>query len=137
MEIDKSIFTDWLNPWAAKQAYALHYLHTDSEIIPTTSRVMVQWFTNAHVLEEQSPDTLLRSLGNYGELRQGKKSSELQYSYRWQLDGDIGCFILILHDSSMVLLGIFDEAEKAEQFPNWTVFATNPELGIHQVQPID
>jgi hypothetical protein len=137
VEIDESIFTDWLNPWAAKQAYALFYLHTDFEIIPTTSRVMVKWFTNAHVLEEQSPDNLLRSLGNYGELRQGKKSSELQYSYKWQLDGEIGCFILMLHDSSMVLLGIFDDAAQAKQFPDWTIFSTSSEFGIHQVQPTD
>lgn len=136
VEIDNSIFKDWLNPWAAKQAYALYYLHTNGEILPDASRVMVQWFTNANVLDEQSPDKLLRSLGNYGELRQGKKTSELQYSYRWQLDGEIGCFILMLHDASMVLLGIFNDTKKAEQFTNWTIFATNTEVGIHQVQPV-
>lgn len=133
VEVDNSIFTDWLNPWAAKQAYALYYLHSGYKILPETSGVVVQWFTNAHVFDELSPDDLLRSLGDYGELRQGKKASELQYSYKWQLDGEIGCFILMLHDSSMVLLGILDDAQKAEQFPGWTVFSTNSNVGIHQV----
>jgi len=135
MEVDVLIFNDWLNPWAAKQAYALYYLHTDGDILSPSSRVMVQWVTNAHVVDEQSPDELLRALGNYGDLRQGVRNSELQYSYKWQLDEEIGCFVLMLHDASMVMIGIFHDPEKAAQVPEWTLFATNAENGIHQVQP--
>jgi hypothetical protein len=135
VEVDNSIFTDWLNPWAAKQAYALYYLHSDGRILPNTSRVVVQWFTNAHVVEGQSPDNLLRALPNYGDLRQGVRNSELQYSYKWQLDDELGCFVLMLHDSSMVMLGIFHDPSKAAEVPRWTLFATNAEDGIRQVNP--
>jgi hypothetical protein len=134
VEIDQRVFSGWLNPWAAKQAYALYYLHSGGEILPPTSRVMVQWFTNAHVVDEQSPDEFIRALGNYGDLRQGAKNSELQYSYKWQLDGEIGCFILMLQDSSMVMLGVFHDQEQAKSFPHWTLFATNAESGIYQIQ---
>jgi hypothetical protein len=36
----------------------------------------------------------------------------------------------------MVLLGIFDDASKAKEFTDWTIFSTNPEVGIHQVPPL-
>lgn len=135
VEVDNSIFSDWLNPWAAKQGYALYYLHSDGKILPPTARVMVQWFTNYHVVEELSPDRLLQSLGHYGELRQGVKSSELQYSYKWQLDDKIGCFVLMLQDASMVMIGVLHDPELAAQVPHWTLFATDAESGIHQVTP--
>lgn len=128
VEVDK----DWLNPWAAKQAYALYYLHSGGQILPPSSRVMVQWFTNAHVIDELSPDKLLRSLPNYGDLRQGTRNSELQYSYKWQLDEEIGCFVLMLHDACMVMIGIFHNPEKATEVPDWTLFTTNSEHGIHE-----
>ncbi|PUB10529.1 hypothetical protein [Yoonia sediminilitoris] len=134
VEIDNSIYTDWLNPWAAKQAYALHYLHAEGKILPDTAKVMVRWFTNAQVIDEETPDDLLRSLRNYGELRQGKKTSELQYSYKWQLEGEVGCFVLMLHDASMLLLGIFQDSEKAKAFPHWNIFSTNARRGIHRVE---
>jgi len=133
VEVDPIIYTGWLNPWAAKQAYALYYLHSGKEILPPTSRVLVQWFTNAHVVDELSPDTLLQSLPNYGDLKQGVKNSELQYSYKWQLDDEIGCFILMLQDASMVMLGIFHDPEQAKSVPDWTLFATNAEYGIHLI----
>ena len=131
VEIDPRIFPEWLNPWAAKQAYALYYLHSDGRILPPTSRVMVQWFTNDHVVDELSPDELLAALPNYGELRQGTKNSELQYSYKWQLDEQVGCFVLMLQDASMVMLGVFHDPEQARRVPDWTLFATDAELGIH------
>ena len=133
VEIDPILYTDWLNPWAAKQAYALYYLHSGKIILPPTSRVMVQWVTNAHVVDELSPDILLQSLSNYGELRQGVKTSELQYSYKWQLDDEIGCFVLMLQDSSMVILGVFHDPEQAKKVPDRTLFATNAENGIHLI----
>ncbi len=134
VEINPILYTNWLNPWAAKQAYALYYLHSDGEILPPTSRVLVQWYTNEHVVDESTPDTLLRSLRHYGELRQGVKNSELQYSYKWQLDKELGCFILMLQDSHMVMLGIIHNTEQSEANPDWTLFSTNAERGIHLVE---
>jgi hypothetical protein len=135
VEVDHRMFTNWLNPWAAKQAYALHYLHLGKPI-PVGAKVMVQWFTNAHVIEEQSPDELLRQLRSYGELRQGIKTSELEYSYKYQFDPEIGCIILMLHDSSMVMLGIFDPSFPEHEHPKWAMFTTGPERGIHQGEPL-
>lgn len=134
VEIDPTLYTNWLNPWAAKQAYALYYLHSEGRILPPASRVMVQWYTNEHIVDELTPDTLLQSLGSYGELKQGAKNSELQYSYKWQLDKEIGCFILMLQDASMVLLGIIHDPEQLEAYPDWTLFSTNAERGIHLVE---
>lgn len=134
VEVDHQLFVNWLNPWAAKQAYALHYLHQGTPI-PAGAKVMVQWFTNANVIDEQSPDELLRQLRSYGEIRQGIKTSELEYSYKYQFDPGIGCVVLMLHDSSMVMLGIFAPDFPEQESPNWTMFTTGPERGIHQVQP--
>jgi len=124
-----------LNPWAAKQGYALYYLNSSNhQVLPPTSRVKVKWFTNADVIDENSPDLLLQRLPHYGDLRQGKRNSKLQYSYKWQLDEEIGCFILMLHNSSMVMIGIFHDPDKLDQVPDWTgLFATNAELGIYEI----
>lgn len=135
VEVDQQLFTNWLNPWAAKQAYALHYLH-ERKPIPAGAKIMVQWFTNANVIDEQSPDELLRQLRSYGDLRQGMKTSELDYSYKYQFDPGIGCIVLMLHDSSIVMLGIFDPSFPEHEHPRWTMFTTGPERGIHQVAPI-
>ena len=45
MEIDRRLFADWLNPWAAKQGYALWYHHT-GEILDENARVYVRWILN-------------------------------------------------------------------------------------------
>lgn len=134
VEIDPIIFENWLDPWAAKQAYALYYLHSDGKILPPTAKVMVQWFTNANISDDLAPDKLLQSLGNYGELRQGIKNSELQYSYKWQLDDKIGCFVLMLQDASLAMLGIFHDATQAARVPDWKLFSTDAENGIHLVK---
>lgn len=133
VEVDPRLFTNWLNPWAAKQAYALHYLH-QGKPIASGAKVVVQWFTNANVIDEQSPDELLQQLRSYGELRQGTKTSRLEYSYKYQFDAGVGSIVLMLHDSSMVMLGIFDPGFPEKDFPNWTMFSTTPERGIHGVE---
>lgn len=131
VEIDRSLFTDWLEPWAAKQAYALHYLHT-GEIVPPTARVLVGWYSNADLVEGRSPERLMQALPNIGELRQGVKTSGIQFSYKWQVEGQSACFLLLLQDASIAMTGILRDIEAARPFFDAPLFATDPTQGIHR-----
>lgn len=132
VEVDGVIFDRWLNPWAAKQAYALYYLESGKILAPSAA-VVVRWFSNADIAEGNAPEKLTKSLLNYGELKQGSRTSGLQYSYKWQIEPGVSCFILLLQDASLVFLGIFDHLDEEKKFEDWPVFQTNAAIGIHRV----
>jgi hypothetical protein len=129
--LDPRLFSDWLDPWAAKQAYALYYLHSGKPLSPT-DEVAITYITNSGIIDGNSPDELTNSLTNYGELRQGKKHSRQQYEYMWKLDVEASCFVLLMHDASKVILAI--SHNPPERFHDkWSVFSTNEEQGIYRL----
>jgi hypothetical protein len=132
--IDPLLFEFWLEPWAAKQAYALFYRHM-GQILQPSARLVVSWITNAGIKDGRMPAEFLFSLKNTDLLHQGKKNSELQYEYRWGFQDDCGCFSLILHDASIAIVAIYLNPLDAEKHMHLQVFATNAEKGIHRVNP--
>lgn len=130
--IDPLLFELYLDPWAAKQAFALYYLKT-GKILGEEARVVVRWITNIDVDSENVPTDFINLLRNDGFLMQGIKNSTGQFNYRWQLEESYGCFVTTLHDSSMTLLAIYLDSRDAQKHMNLPVFATNPEEGIHRV----
>jgi kynurenine formamidase len=51
-------------------------------------------------------------------------------------DGDYFAYCPGFVASAGYWMGIFDDASKAKEFTDWTIFSTNPEVGIHQVPPL-
>lgn len=130
--IDPLLFELYLDPWAAKQAFALYYLKT-GKILSEDARVVVRWITNIDVDSENVPTDFIDLLQNDGFLTQGIKNSAGQFHYRWQLEETYGCFVTTLHGSSMTLLAIYIDSSDAQKHVNLPVFATNLEKGIHRV----
>lgn len=130
--IDPLLFEKYLDPWAAKQAFALYYLKT-RKILNENARVVVRWQSSVDIDSSNIPITLFESLSSYGILEQGKKNSRGQYEYRWQIEESYGCFVIVLHESSMALLAIYLNSEDAQKHLNLPVFATSGEKGIHRI----
>lgn len=130
--VDPLLFEIYLDPWAAKQAFALYYLKTRKSLT-ADARVVVRWLTSIDVNSSNVPKEFLNVLQNNGSLVQGSKNSKSQFEYRWQLEETYGCFALTLHDSSMALLAVYIDPSDAQKHMNLPVFATNAKEGIHRV----
>lgn len=130
--IDPLLLEMYLDPWAAKQAFALFYLHT-GKILDENARVAVSWHVSIDVNSNTVPNDFIELLQNDGFLSQGSKTSRGQFQYRWQVAERYGCFAITLHDSSMALLAIYLDTSDAQKHFNIPVFATTSEKGIHRV----
>lgn len=130
--VDPLLFEIYLDPWAAKQAFALYYLKTGKPLT-ADARVVVRWITSIDVNSSSVPMEFLNVLQNNGSLAQGSKNSKSQFEYRWQLEETYGCFALTLHDSSIALLAVYIDTSDAQKHMNLPVFATNAKEGIHRV----
>lgn len=130
--IDPLLLELYLDPWAAKQAFALYYLHT-GRILDENARVAVSWHVSVDVNSSTVPTDFIELLQNDGFLSQGIKNSKGQFEYRWQVEERYGCFAITLHDSSTALLAIYLDTSDAQKHMNIPVFATSPEKGIHRV----
>lgn len=132
VEFDPLLFEAWLDPWAAKQAFALYYKHC-GRILDENARVVIRWLTNSNLLSGNIPIEFLDSLENIELIRQGKKTSDLQYEYRWSAKDDFACFSLLLHDTSIAIAAVYENQADANKHFNLPVFATSLEKGIHRV----
>jgi len=105
--VDRRVFHYWLNPWAAKQATALWWFHT-KQIAGPDLRVLVQWITNADLLENGVPDNLFNLLGQGASLTSGRKDFSDQFFYRYGIDdcNSFGAFLMVFHQTSAVLVSI-------------------------------
>lgn len=131
VQVDERLFSQWLDPWAAKLGYALWYEHRKS-ILPTDAHVVVRWFTNTDIVNELYPDELLRVLSGYGTLSQGtwEESGQFFYKHGYIVENEVACFLAAIHDSCLVFIGVFKNAETSELLSSWPTFTTSAETGI-------
>lgn len=121
----------WLEPWAAKQAYALWYLYQKTILSPAAT-VEVKWAFNGNVWSGDFPRELFAILPGVGSLVAGSKNSRDSYFYKYFFDSEGGgaYICLVLYGCAMVILTVHTDGE-AESDGRWTRFRTNAELGIH------
>jgi len=129
---------DWINPWIAKQAYALWYQHAGS-LIGKDGLVAVKWLTNSALMEQGVPDDLMELAQFEGRLSQGKKQVSDQFFYRYQISREnrLGVFAIGAHDGSLFVATVFDTCHKGlsslKLLKQGDIFRTNSVKGIHSV----
>lgn len=137
---DPRLMTDYLNPWAAKQAIAFWYQHT-RRTFTNEQYVYVKWLTNGQILRAGIPDEVFRLAENYAELRQGAQRSSDQFFYRYSINlaENVGYFVLGAQASSVAVMFIAPKLD-AERFEadevNWQKFETDEERGIHDAAQV-
>ena len=115
-KLDKRLFREWLNPWSAKQFFALWFHHTGT-ILGGSDRVWVRWITNDQLIREGVPEGLLDDISGPVGLVQGKLSSADQFLYSYSVNSNdrLGMFVLGAHNSAMVV-GLIFPARMISQF---------------------
>lgn len=105
--VDRRLFHYWLNPWAAKQAIGLWSEHT-KKTLGAEDRILVQWITNASLIEEGLPIGVVDALGGLGLFRSGRRDFSNQFAYRYGISEtrEYGAFLMIFHSSCAVLTSI-------------------------------
>lgn len=107
VKLDKKLFSDWLNPWGAKQGYALWYEKT-GQILDEDASVSVFWVTNDQILNGFKYEEVFAIGEEVGFLKQGKLESSEQYFYRYAFNTEnkLGFFALGTHDAAVCALFI-------------------------------
>lgn len=132
VEVNRQLFRDWLEPWAAKQAISFWFKHTQ-KILPQEGGVFVHWIPNAHLEGHQDfMEKIARFDLRFGTVKQGKISYETQFSYKYTIEEcqSFGMFLFTYHGSCLVWCGVFEDMEKALRFRELPLFRTGPEKGI-------
>ena len=135
-KIDRRLFTEFLNPWAAKQGFALWYHHC-SRPLGCGAKVWTRWQTNEQLLKGGLPREVVDLCPKLNFLRQGVLESSDQFMYRYatNLDEGLALFVLAGHLSSSIVI-VISESGKATQglfSTKGEVFSTSPETGIFSV----
>lgn len=135
-KVHRDLFRRWLDPWAVKQALALWYLYS-REVLPSSGRVFVAWFSNFDVWMSRYPKELLGKLPQIGMLKAGKKTSHGQYVYRYFVppERDFSVFVLCLYEGAVVFLGVYKDSLSFPGPIRQQIYATDALLGIHPVRP--
>lgn len=130
----------WINPWIAKQAFALWYFHAGYPI-DKHGLVSVRWITNHAIMEKGLPDGLFEIAQLEGRLAHGKKQVSEQFFYRYQVSADLGVGIFVIggHDGSVFFAAVYSkkhhELSAIQALKHGDVFRTNKGRGIHAVPP--
>lgn len=105
--VDRRLFHYWLNPWAAKQAVGLWSEHT-KKFVGANDRILVQWITNASLIEEGLPKEAIENLGGVRLFQSGRRDFSSQFAYRYGIDESFsyGAFLMVFHSSCAVLTSI-------------------------------
>ena len=128
----------WINPWIAKQAFALWYFHSGYPI-NEDGLVSVRWITNHAIMERGLPDGLFEIAQLEGRLAQGKKQVSEQFFYRYQVSADLGVGIFVIggHDGSVFFAAVYSKKDyqlsAIRALKHGDVFRTNKGKGIHAV----
>ena len=140
LTVGRGFRTKFLNPWAAKQACALWFQHTQRPIVEC-QRIWTAWLPYEAMSDADFIASTQRLLTNGFELKQGKKSFGDQYSYIWQLNGDMlsGGFLITLHKAVAVLICIGSEEtarQNSSKISFGELFKTAPRHGIERCLPM-
>lgn len=132
---DRRLMTEWLNPWAAKQAYALWYEHSKS-ILDENSSVFTCWLTNDKLIRSGIPSKLFDIATEPGFLIQGSKTSSEQFFYRYSANFDIGIglFAIGAQNSALAIaLVVKDEFinDLNDNVNQFSKFKSDAERGIY------
>ena len=128
----------WINPWIAKQAFALWYLHAGYPI-DGEGFVSVKWLTNHALMERGLPENLFEIAQFEGELAQGKKRVSDQFFYRYQISAELGVGVFAIggHDGSLFFAAVYSkkhhQLSAIRLMKQGDVFRTNKGKGIHAV----
>jgi hypothetical protein len=77
----QTVNEEWLNPWAAKQGFALWFQHT-GRILGLEARVSVRWFTNYDVAKNEWPREFVSVLPNTAMLKMRLRTSRDEFIYK-------------------------------------------------------
>ena len=134
VSLSRKLHRKWLNPWAAKQTFALWFEHSN---LPVTKdqRVFTQWFSNYSLAIQGFPTFLDTLLTGRERLSQGRKDFGSQFSYNYAISSETGVagFLLTLHQSVAVFTGVVNLADtqnNPEKFDFGELFRSNPSQGI-------
>jgi len=138
VKVPDFLYEEFLNPWAAKQGFALWYEHKNASLGPE-AKVYVHWETNFSLLDNDILEKFSEGLSGFGELRQGKWETTDQYWYKYgfaEKDGqELGAFLLVLQDASAVMIFVTNGPEQiSESVSKMTTFQTNSAQGIHEIK---
>lgn len=136
--VNKRLFSQWLNPWAAKQTCAMWSEQTGKPIT-TEQRILIRWLPNPFDVDSKFIALVEESFHGRYWLKQGKETFEDQFFYRFAIsdDKEYGAFFVIIHD----VLAIFCIVAESHYFANrheinyGELFATGPRTGISRVFP--
>ena len=106
--VNRRLFRNWLNPWAAKQAAALWFEHS-GRIVSFEHRINVQWINTDNILRNGVSEGIIETLPNFEFMKSGKVSFAEQFSYYYNINEkeNLAGFFVILHNSVAFLATIF------------------------------
>ncbi|ASP20531.1 hypothetical protein ANTHELSMS3_01844 [Antarctobacter heliothermus] len=134
-KIDYKLFSNFLNPWAAKQAAALYFEHA-GKILDENSAIWTHWITNYHLYKNGIPDALNSFSRKLGLLRQGRLNSLEQYNYEYAINTEekLAFFQINAHQACVILACVTNGPEQiTEKSRPKSIFRTNGSCGIHAV----
>ena len=131
--VNKRLFSQWLNAWAAKQACAMWHQQTGL-IVTEEQRILVRWKTNLLDGGEKLHAKLSENLINRSRFSQGKKNFDEQFFYNFAIGDskDYGAFWMVLHS----VVGVLCIIAHADYFTNDTrvgygeLFRTSKTFGL-------
>ena len=132
--VKRKLYRKWLNPWAAKQTFALWSKHTGLAV-SAEQRVFTNWISNYSLAVQGFPALVDSLLTGRERLSQGRKDFGQQFSYRYAISSETGVagFLLYLHHSVAVLTGVVNLADTQSdpnRFSFGELFRSNPAQGI-------
>ena len=98
--MNRRVFRDWLNPWAAKQACALWFQETDA-IIDQNQRILITWIMPDEFHRVGVHEKILETLPTYESMKMGKRDYSNQFAYHFAVNSkeNLGGFFVILQNS--------------------------------------
>lgn len=134
VKINPKLWTEYLNPWAAKQAIALYNIESGC-VFPDTGIVFVNWFTNYQISLGKYPKEILEGLDHYRVLKNGKIETADQFHYNYFLIEDINAMVCMMgmQDSAIVFsMSFANESDVPSNHALWSLpsFRTNAIDGI-------
>jgi len=136
IEVNRLIYTKWLNPWAAKQGVALWYNHTGTMFDPSL-RMVTQWLSSEQVMFDGIPEEFLSFAHNSVSLSQGGRFFGDQFSYRFAVNipEKLGFFSMLLHSSCICVAYVFPSRfldAFSRDFRFGEIFKVTPLRGIER-----
>ena len=134
------LFSERLNPWAAKQTFAHWFTLTDGKALTEKAVVAVRWMTNAELMTNHLFQNLVIKLEGTRSLKNGEWESDDQFKLKYSLNAkeELGAIFAKYHGAAFMAAVVGDKKSlggyKGELLGGHSAaFMTSTKNGIYEV----